>query len=249
MSLNQIKKGLSDNNISFFPVLFLMCFFHAVIISINFLDEMTKSNGRDDGAISKLFLKYASTTSDAKSEKPFLKEAKQAITTKKRVRKSKATPVPTPEDDINRIIGEFINSGYYSEESTTLESEKAADTIEGNKEDGTTINKVSTAQIKYAYLQALTSEIEENKEYPSAAKRLGQSGTVSVYFAILKDGSFREVKLRKKSESSILNAAALDVLAKIDPFKAIPEELAIEHLEINMNIEYFLTYGGYDEFN
>ena len=111
------------------------------------------------------------------------------------------------------------------------------------------MDKVSRAQIKLAYLQSLKRKIEENKEYPLAAKRLGQTGTVGVYFVILKDGSFREVQLKKRSAFAILNAAALDVLAKTNPFKAIPEELATGHLDINMNIEYILTYGGYHELN
>ena len=88
------------------------------------------------------------------------------------------------------------------------------------------------------YLLKLKKEIEKNKEYPSIAKRLNQTGKVYLNFTIKQNGEIINVKIAKKTKFKRLNNAALEILSNIQKFDPIPKELNKTQWTITVPIVY-----------
>ncbi len=98
--------------------------------------------------------------------------------------------------------------------------------------------QVDTSSIKNQYLGYLRQSIEEHKNYPKNAKRLGQTGTVEVTFTVMADGTISNVKVRKSSNFTLLDSAAKDILMAIAKVHPIPKELGKDSMEITLPIAY-----------
>lgn len=94
------------------------------------------------------------------------------------------------------------------------------------------------ADLKTIYKTELRSRIEENKFYPVAARRLGQTGTVVVAFTLLTDGSITNVRIETPSGISRLDSAGLEAVKKVGKFKAIPSEIGADPLDMSVPIKF-----------
>lgn len=94
------------------------------------------------------------------------------------------------------------------------------------------------ADLKTIYKTELRSKIEENKFYPMAARRLGQTGTVVVAFTLLEDGSITNIRIDTPSGVSRLDSAGLEAVKKVGKFKAIPSELGNGPLDMAVPIKF-----------
>ncbi|MNL69053.1 Gram-negative bacterial tonB protein [compost metagenome] len=73
------------------------------------------------------------------------------------------------------------------------------------------------------------------------AKKLGQTGKVTVRFTLNKDGSLSATEVIDRSAYDILNRAAEDLVKSINGIKPFPEEIKKVSWEITVPIEYSLN--------
>lgn len=103
------------------------------------------------------------------------------------------------------------------------------------------LSGTAIADMKAIYKSELRSRIEQNKFYPMAARRMGQTGTVIVAFTLLNDGSIIDVRIDDSSGNPSLDTAGLEAVKKVGKFKAIPSELNTSSLDMSVPIK-FSTY-------
>ena len=97
---------------------------------------------------------------------------------------------------------------------------------------------VFDAKKKEEFIAGLYRVLNENKHYPKMAKRRGLEGVVYVKFTLLKDGRLVDVLLYKSSGCSILDKAALSLVASIKKYRPIPDEVSLVALDFNVPIKY-----------
>jgi len=99
--------------------------------------------------------------------------------------------------------------------------------------------KINTASELQSFKASLRTKIKQNLRYPSAARRRGMEGEVSVRFTVFADGSIREIAVRQ-GEDIFHNAAKAAVASssEIDVPKSLTESLPMEMdliLEFKLN--------------
>lgn len=125
-----------------------------------------------------------------------------------------------------------------SKESTVNTATDAAPSE--RSESGATTAEHGSKSEKEIYLSELRSLIESKKTYPSTAKTLGETGTVEVHFWIKKSGEISNVEIAKPCASRKLNQAALELVRKIEKFRAFPEKMLEEKIELVLPVVYKL---------
>ena len=93
--------------------------------------------------------------------------------------------------------------------------------------------------LEESYLASVRQTLERNKIYPPLAKRLGQTGRVTLKFKVAKDGALLGAELLTLSPFPVLNEAAKNLLASAK-FQPIPDELNRPNWEITIPVEYRL---------
>lgn len=94
--------------------------------------------------------------------------------------------------------------------------------------------------LEEAYVAAVRRELEKQKNYPPVARRLGQTGRVTLRFKVGSDGSVLESQLVSKSAFQSLNESAEGMLGALKKFQPIPAELKKLSWEFTVPIEYRL---------
>lgn len=102
-----------------------------------------------------------------------------------------------------------------------------------------TINK-KQEKLKHKYLQELRIAINNNKKYPKISKRLKEQGKVVLSFRVLKSGKFVNINIINSSGKKRLDNAALNAVIDTKSFKAIPNELNINFIDISLPIKFRL---------
>lgn len=100
------------------------------------------------------------------------------------------------------------------------------------------LSGTAIADMKSIYKSELRSRIEENKFYPVAARRLGQTGTVIVAFTLLADGTIINIRIDSSSGNTRLDSAGVEAVKKVGKFKAIPSELQTNSLDMSVPIKF-----------
>jgi protein TonB len=91
------------------------------------------------------------------------------------------------------------------------------------------------------YAGAVRQRIAAYKEYPYAARRQSQEGSVEVRFTLSRNGRLAgEPVLEKGCRFQKLNAAALDAVRRASPYPAFPAELSGESLSFSVVISFSL---------
>lgn len=111
-----------------------------------------------------------------------------------------------------------------------------------NRAAGETL-QAEQKRARLSYLQALNAYISQNKSYPRQARKLKQSGTVSVRFHINSEGEFQHVHLEKGCNHKALNSAAVKLIKKLGKFKPLPKKLG-ENQGFVVPIQYRMTRGS-----
>ncbi|UOF01291.1 energy transducer TonB [Bdellovibrio reynosensis] len=91
------------------------------------------------------------------------------------------------------------------------------------------------------YLYELKKLLERRKRYPMMAKRMGQSGKVTMRFTLNADGSLSASEIIEKSPFDTLNQAAVELVKGIDGMKPFPKEIQRGSWSITVPIEYVLN--------
>jgi TonB family protein len=94
---------------------------------------------------------------------------------------------------------------------------------------------------KQKYLIEFRGLIENRKEYPLMARRRGIEGIVVIGVTIRKNGEVVEHKIVQASGHDILDQAALNLVKKINSFKAFPAELGNDDIDLKFPIAFKLN--------
>lgn len=95
-----------------------------------------------------------------------------------------------------------------------------------------------TAEERFLYEVRIL--LEKRKRYPVMAKKLGQSGKVTMRFTLAADGSLLASEFVDKAPYDLLNKAASELVQGIDGLKPIPQELQRTSWVITVPIDYVL---------
>ncbi len=91
-----------------------------------------------------------------------------------------------------------------------------------------------------SYYGQIAGWIDANKEYPVAAKKDKEQGTVVVSFTIDRNGQLLSSAIKKSSGFPQLDQAALATLTRAAPFPPIPDFIGKDTLSIAVPIDYSL---------
>lgn len=73
------------------------------------------------------------------------------------------------------------------------------------------------------FFREVARKIAENQTYPFSAKRLRQTGSVTISFSVFPDGHLQDIKIFKKSAYASLNQAALDLVNSVKTVEHFPK--------------------------
>lgn len=95
------------------------------------------------------------------------------------------------------ILGQTNNKGTFK-----VRKQKEATETESNSNENANLLETYPANVEIPTFpggeEALKQFIEDNLIYPAEAKKIGISGTVYVKFAVLKDGSLKDIKITER---------------------------------------------------
>jgi periplasmic protein TonB len=93
-----------------------------------------------------------------------------------------------------------------------------------------------TSAVITTWQQSMAMQLERHKRYPSQAR--GEQGVTTLAFAIDRQGRLLSSRVVRSAGSAILDAAALAILSRAQPFPAPPLGIADELLSITVAIRY-----------
>lgn len=96
-------------------------------------------------------------------------------------------------------------------------------------------------KFKDEYTKQLREEIDKNKSYPSISKRLNEEGKVIVYFKVLRNGLFKDIKIVDSSGKDRLDKAALQALYTTKQYKPFYKYSNKEYLDFNLPLIFRLN--------
>lgn len=91
------------------------------------------------------------------------------------------------------------------------------------------------------FLRQLMAWLAQHRTYPDAAKKDKTQGTAVVRFSIDRQGRVLSASINRSSGSTVLDAAALEVLQRASPVPAMPASMGRDRLTISLPIEYALN--------
>jgi protein TonB len=95
------------------------------------------------------------------------------------------------------------------------------------------------------YADLVRRRVDERKDYPYAARRQAQEGSVVVRFSLSRDGRLAgEPELEKSCRYQKLNQAALEAVRRASPYPEFPAELSGERLHFSLAISFSLREKG-----
>jgi protein TonB len=92
-----------------------------------------------------------------------------------------------------------------------------------------------------AYLQQVRRLLEQNKHYPSQARRLNQEGVVLLRFTIAAGGRIESAGVIRPSGHSLLDQAAQETLHRVRQFPPFPSDMGRERLTIEVPLKFHLA--------
>jgi len=90
------------------------------------------------------------------------------------------------------------------------------------------------------YQDMIKQKIEEARRYPSWAKKQGIEGTVNMTFAVLSNGSTRDIRVTYSSGFKILDIEAVNTVKRASPFPPIPAEFKLTESRMEITIIFSL---------
>ncbi len=96
---------------------------------------------------------------------------------------------------------------------------------------------VMTPELK-SYIKAVQNRIAKAVYYPRQAQEASWEGTLRLSLLVSSDGTLKDVKVIKSSGYKILDDVGLKAVSNVAPFPAIPQELDLKELRIEIPIVY-----------
>ena len=105
--------------------------------------------------------------------------------------------------------------------------------------EGLDIDAPGGASIDYA--SRLRAWLEAHKTYPKRARMRREEGVVHVHFAVDRDGRLLRGDVVSSSGFASLDAEAMAMLDRSNPFPGAPHSVRGERIEVSTPVEFFLT--------
>jgi protein TonB len=128
-----------------------------------------------------------------------------------------------------------------SSSAATVSSGQAANAPVGNATD--IRNSTGGAAVSAPspnYIAKLRLWLERHKDYPKLARRKRMQGVVLLYFRVGRDGSVMAQEIREVSGHTLLDEAALEMLARATPLPSFPQDMQGDYLDVVLPVEYSL---------
>jgi len=90
------------------------------------------------------------------------------------------------------------------------------------------------------YQDSIKQKIQEGKQYPRWALRIGNEGSVRITFNVLSSGRIEDLKLIKSSGFEELDKEALDAVKRASPFLSFPAELNENNIQIEVDVVFLI---------
>ncbi len=99
----------------------------------------------------------------------------------------------------------------------------------------------SSEEAMLRYQDLVKQKIEEaTRIYPSWAKKRGIEGTIQLSFVVLRNGTAKDIKIIRSSNSRVLDEEAAATIARASPFLPLPQEMKTTSLEMDVSIVFTL---------
>ena len=105
--------------------------------------------------------------------------------------------------------------------------------------EGLDIDAPGGASLDYA--SRLRAWLEAHKTYPKRARMRREEGVVHVHFAVDRDGRLLRGDVVSTSGFASLDAEAMAMLDRSNPFPGAPHSVRGERIEVSTPVEFFLT--------
>ena len=105
--------------------------------------------------------------------------------------------------------------------------------------EGLDIDAPNGASLDYA--SRLRAWLEAHKTYPKRARMRREEGVVHVHFAVDRDGRLLRGDVVSSSGFASLDAEAMAMLDRSNPFPGAPHSVRGERIEVSTPVEFFLT--------
>lgn len=105
--------------------------------------------------------------------------------------------------------------------------------------EGLDIDAPNGASMDYA--SRLRAWLEAHKTYPKRARMRREEGVVHVHFAVDRDGRLLRGDVVASSGYASLDAEAMAMLDRSNPFPGAPHSVRGERIEVSTPVEFFLT--------
>lgn len=103
------------------------------------------------------------------------------------------------------------------------------------------IKQVADNHVRDSYVVRLRAMIEKHKNYPVRARQLGLTGRVVIAFTILGDGRVTDVHVSKPCHHGLLNESAIELIANLENFEALPPQLGLSRWPMRVPIDFALN--------
>lgn len=244
-----------ENKKSLLIILILMISVHLLLFA-NFIieEEVIVAQNKPQTNVSKINLKNVVIKKPEPKIEPIIEKVVEPIvrkTIEKPLIKTESKNIIQHQD--KKVVKKIVKPKEKVYEKTIEKIEETKEIVKKTEQISEPISSTNTAKkedlidpsqieaLENEYLSKLRYLIEKNKIYPQSAKRLNQMGKVHVCFIISKDGQINDIKIVKDSKYKRLDAAALEIIAKINKFEPIPEKLNKNSWEITVPIVYQIS--------
>ena len=106
------------------------------------------------------------------------------------------------------------------------------------EEKAETIGLDSEAMLRYQDM--VKQRIEEARRYPYWAKRQRLEGVAYLSFAVLSNGTSRDIRIMRSSGLEFIDEEAIKTIKRANPFPPIPQELNHDFVLMEVSIVYTL---------
>ncbi|MFH1875391.1 MAG: TonB family protein [Candidatus Omnitrophota bacterium] len=96
------------------------------------------------------------------------------------------------------------------------------------------------------YQDSIKQKIQQERQYPRWALRVGQQGDARITFSVLSSGQMKNLKLLKSSGFEELDKEALDAVKRANPFLSFPEAFKDDIITIELDIVFHITNKSTD---
>jgi protein TonB len=184
-----------------------------------------------------------SATGPSPGEAPIQSAEQRQLSTRGRARQTVNTlPRPALNQQSPALVAQFAASTRTAE--PTAPSIKLP-RVTGRKPRVRSVSFNARKSILAAWLDAWRNKVEHigNVHYPSAIRRRGLAGHLTLEVVINADGSIRSLALKRPSKYPELNAAARRILRLAAPFKPFPPDVRKHSDALSFEYEWRFSNG------